>query len=131
MARKDEYEPDDLDAAWEAEAAEVMAEPDPPDEIADAARETFADMKPYMGLDYIGPDDRQAKRLTAYTMLLLGMKRLAAKCSGVKEWPTVAAPSRGPKHRWLNAWHNIVIHPLAGVCWLLGFERWGDWLHGE
>lgn len=33
--------------------------------------------------------------------------------------------------RLANAWHNIVIHPVAGVCWLFGFERWGDWLHNS
>jgi hypothetical protein len=32
--------------------------------------------------------------------------------------------------RLKNAWHNIVIHPVAGVLWLFGFETWGDWVHG-
>lgn len=35
------------------------------------------------------------------------------------------------KTRFSNAWHNIVLHPLAGLCWLLGFKTWGDRLHGE
>lgn len=33
--------------------------------------------------------------------------------------------------RLRNAWHNIVIHPLAGVCWLIGWQSAGDWLHGD
>ena len=33
--------------------------------------------------------------------------------------------------RLKNAWHNIVIHPIVGVLYLLGFEKTGDWLHGE
>jgi len=33
--------------------------------------------------------------------------------------------------RLRNAWHNIVIHPLAGACWLFGLEALGDWIHGD
>lgn len=31
--------------------------------------------------------------------------------------------------RWRNARHNLIAHPLAGLCWLLGYEQWGDWIH--
>lgn len=34
------------------------------------------------------------------------------------------------RRRLLHAWHNIVIHPLAGLCWLFGFEDAGDAIHG-
>jgi len=34
-------------------------------------------------------------------------------------------------YRLRMAWHNIVVHPIAGICWLLGFERLGDWIHGS
>lgn len=37
----------------------------------------------------------------------------------------------GFKRRLSNAWHNIVLHPIAGVCWFVGLTRLGDWLHGE
>ena len=33
--------------------------------------------------------------------------------------------------RFKNAWHNIVLHPTAGMCWLLGFQKAGDWVHGD
>lgn len=33
-------------------------------------------------------------------------------------------------NRLRNAWHNIVIHPIAGVLWLFGCQRCGDWVHG-
>ncbi len=26
--------------------------------------------------------------------------------------------------------HNVVFHPLAGLCWVLGWDRLGDALHG-
>jgi hypothetical protein len=28
-----------------------------------------------------------------------------------------------------NAIHNCVLHPVAGVLWLLGSERMGDFIH--
>jgi hypothetical protein len=31
--------------------------------------------------------------------------------------------------RWRNLRHNLVVHPVAGVLWFLGFDRAGDWLH--
>lgn len=31
-------------------------------------------------------------------------------------------------NRIRNAWHNLVIHPVAACC---GCQRWGDYLHGE
>jgi hypothetical protein len=31
--------------------------------------------------------------------------------------------------RLLNARHNLIAHPVAGVLWLFGFDRWGDWVH--
>lgn len=34
-------------------------------------------------------------------------------------------------NRWKNLFHNVAWHPLAGVCWFVGFQKWGDWLHGE
>lgn len=30
-----------------------------------------------------------------------------------------------------NAWHNIVLHPIAGGLWLAGCKEWGDYVHGE
>jgi hypothetical protein len=30
-----------------------------------------------------------------------------------------------------NAVHNLFIHPLAGLAWLFGFEKLGDWIHGD
>ncbi len=33
--------------------------------------------------------------------------------------------------RLSNAWHNIFIHPVAGVLWLCGCEKWGDWVHNH
>lgn len=48
---------------------------------------------------------------------------------------TLAVPEvRQVEHmmrRLRNAWHNIVIHPVAGVLWLFGCSEWGDWVHGE
>lgn len=32
------------------------------------------------------------------------------------------------KRRLKNAWHNIVIYPIAGMCWLFGMQRLGDWV---
>lgn len=29
------------------------------------------------------------------------------------------------------AFHNIVIHPICGVLWLVGATRLADWLHGD
>ena len=31
--------------------------------------------------------------------------------------------------RLRNFRHNIVAHPIAGVLWLFGFQRAGDWIH--
>ncbi len=25
--------------------------------------------------------------------------------------------------------HNVVAHPVAGICWFFGLGRLGDWLH--
>lgn len=25
--------------------------------------------------------------------------------------------------------HNVVVHPLCGLCWFVGLKRLGDWLH--
>jgi hypothetical protein len=33
------------------------------------------------------------------------------------------------RRRLLNARHNLIAHPIAGVLWLFGCERWGDWIH--
>lgn len=33
------------------------------------------------------------------------------------------------KRRLVNARHNLIAHPVAGVCWLFGFQRLGDWIH--
>lgn len=27
-------------------------------------------------------------------------------------------------------WHNLVLHPLAGMLWFVGLTRAGDWVHG-
>jgi len=27
--------------------------------------------------------------------------------------------------------HNVFLHPLAGVCWFLGLERAGDYIHSS
>jgi hypothetical protein len=32
--------------------------------------------------------------------------------------------------RFKNAFHNVVLHPIAGLLWLLGLQRAGDWFHG-
>ena len=37
---------------------------------------------------------------------------------------------RGTDTEIKNAWHNIVVHPIAGILWLLGLQRAGDWFHG-
>jgi hypothetical protein len=26
--------------------------------------------------------------------------------------------------------HNVILHPLAGLLWFIGLERFPDWLHG-
>lgn len=26
-------------------------------------------------------------------------------------------------------WHNAIVHPIAGVLWLLGFDELGDRVH--
>ena len=28
-----------------------------------------------------------------------------------------------------NLRHNLVAHPLAGICWFFGLAAAGDWLH--
>ena len=33
--------------------------------------------------------------------------------------------------RLKNAWHNIVIHPIAGLFWLVGWQSMGDYIHGK
>jgi hypothetical protein len=33
------------------------------------------------------------------------------------------------KRRLVNFRHNMVAHPIAGVLWLFGFEKAGDWVH--
>lgn len=33
------------------------------------------------------------------------------------------------RRRLKNARHNLIAHPIAGVLWLFGCERWGDWVH--
>ena len=25
--------------------------------------------------------------------------------------------------------HNLIAHPIAGVLWLFGYEKAGDWVH--
>lgn len=32
--------------------------------------------------------------------------------------------------RFTFAFHNIVVHPVCGLLWLIGAQRLGDWLHG-
>lgn len=27
------------------------------------------------------------------------------------------------------ALHNIIVHPICGVLWLVGFEKLPDWMH--
>lgn len=31
--------------------------------------------------------------------------------------------------RLMNARHNLIAHPIAGILWLLGFEKTGNWIH--
>jgi len=33
--------------------------------------------------------------------------------------------------RFRNAFHNCVLHPVAGLLWFLGFQAAGDRVHGE
>lgn len=33
--------------------------------------------------------------------------------------------------RLRTAYHNCVLHPLAGLLWFLGLQAAGDWVHGE
>ncbi len=33
------------------------------------------------------------------------------------------------RHRLAMVRHNLIAHPVAGVLWLLGFEKAGDWVH--
>lgn len=33
--------------------------------------------------------------------------------------------------RLRNARHNLIANPVAGVLWLFGIERWGDWVHNH
>lgn len=33
--------------------------------------------------------------------------------------------------RLRNAQHNVIAHPLAGLCWLVGAEKAGDWIHSN
>lgn len=28
-------------------------------------------------------------------------------------------------------WHNCIVHPVAGLCWILGADRLGDRIHGD
>ena len=25
--------------------------------------------------------------------------------------------------------HDVIIHPICGILWILGLDKWGDWLH--
>jgi hypothetical protein len=25
--------------------------------------------------------------------------------------------------------HHLIAHPVAGLCWFVGLEKWGDWVH--
>ena len=34
-------------------------------------------------------------------------------------------------HRLRMARHNIIAHPIAGICWLVGWEKVGDWFHNN
>lgn len=45
--------------------------------------------------------------------------------------PAFAIKENKIVRRLKNAWHNIVLHPLAGVCWLCGWQKGGDWIHGK
>ncbi len=38
---------------------------------------------------------------------------------------------RTVKRRLLNARHNLIAHPIAGLLWLLGYESEGDWVHNN
>lgn len=33
--------------------------------------------------------------------------------------------------RLLNFRHNVVAHPIAGILWLVGFQKAGDWIHNN
>ena len=33
--------------------------------------------------------------------------------------------------RLKNARHNLIAHPIAGILWLFGFEKLGDWVHNH
>jgi hypothetical protein len=33
--------------------------------------------------------------------------------------------------RFKFLYHNIIIHPLSGIAWFLGFEKLGDKIHGN
>lgn len=35
------------------------------------------------------------------------------------------------QRRLAMAWHNCVLHPIAGLCWLVGADRLGDRIHGD
>ena len=35
------------------------------------------------------------------------------------------------KWSWSFLFHNILWHPLAGVCWFLGWNKLGDYLHSK
>ena len=34
-----------------------------------------------------------------------------------------------PAESLRNLRHNLVTHPLAGLCWFFGWQALGDWLH--
>lgn len=33
--------------------------------------------------------------------------------------------------RLRTAYHNCVLHPIAGLLWFAGLQAAGDWVHGE
>ena len=35
------------------------------------------------------------------------------------------------RRRLKNLKHNLIAHPIAGLLWVVGLEKWGDWVHNN
>jgi hypothetical protein len=36
-----------------------------------------------------------------------------------------------PRHKLLMLRHNMIAHPIAGLCWLFNLEKAGDYVHNN
>jgi hypothetical protein len=39
--------------------------------------------------------------------------------------------SKGARRAIIMLYHNCIAHPIAGVLWLFGFNKLGDYIHNH